>query len=103
METKRITTVFTVFLVIGFLSHYAEAQTQSPLLRWEKIDYTKQLVKASDLQSVSLKNLKLIRGIIFGRHGRVFKEQEIQDYLYNSLWYQPDDQFNNSILNDIER
>jgi hypothetical protein len=44
-----------------------------------------------------------LRGIIFGRHGRVFKDNEIKVYLEEQSWYKPNPDFKNSMLNDVER
>jgi hypothetical protein len=45
----------------------------------------------------------LLRGVVFGRHGRVFKEQSIQQYLEKQPWYKPDKRFSNAVLTKIER
>jgi len=45
----------------------------------------------------------LLRGIIFGRHGRVFKDYDIKSYLEEQPWYKSNPDFNNSMLNDVER
>ena len=50
-----------------------------------------------------LDDLKLLRGIVFGRHGRVFKDVEIRIYLEAQDWYKPNPEFNNSMLNNTER
>jgi hypothetical protein len=87
-----------ITLLCGF-----SLQSYIPISEWEKFDFTKKLVSPAELTRVPLKELKLVRGLIFGRHGRIFVEQEIQDYLYTKKWYQPDDKFNNAMLNDTER
>lgn len=79
------------------------AQDHIPISEWEKFDFAKELVRPESLPRVPLKVLKQMRGIVFGRHGRIFVEQEIQDYLYTKKWYTPDDKFTNAMLNDIER
>jgi hypothetical protein len=47
--------------------------------------------------------LKLLRGIVFGRHGRIFKDAEIKYFLESRSWYQANSEFKNSMLNDLER
>jgi hypothetical protein len=44
-----------------------------------------------------------MRGIVFGRHGRIFKDSDIKDYLAGRSWYKPDPKFQNSVLNETER
>ncbi len=73
------------------------------LAKWEKFDFAKQSVKLEQLQPLSLKELSLLRGIVFGKHGRIFREQDIQNYLYSRDWYQVNDEFKNTVLNDTER
>ena len=47
--------------------------------------------------------MQLLRGIIFGKHGRVFKDLAIKAYLTERPWYHANPDFNNSQLNAIER
>ena len=45
----------------------------------------------------------LLRGVVFGRHGRIFKERSIQDYLEKQPWYKPNAKFTNAVLTPVER
>src|SRR5436189_635879 len=45
----------------------------------------------------------LLRGVVFGKHGRVFKERSIQDYLEKQPWYKADLKFTNAVLTPLER
>ena len=45
----------------------------------------------------------LLRGVVFGKHGRVFKERSIQDYLEKQAWYKPNKMFSNTMLTPVER
>lgn len=76
---------------------------QDNLKAWEEFDFARTLIKPSQLQNLALDDLTLIRGIVFGRHGRVFKDAVIKYYLEAKPWYQPDPNFKNSMLNEIER
>ena len=49
-----------------------------------------------------LEDLKLMRGIVFGRHGRIFKDAEIRTYLEAQDWYKPNPDFQNSMLKATE-
>jgi hypothetical protein len=60
-------------------------------------------LKPSQIQSLPLDDLKFIRGIIFGKHGRVFKDSEIKYFLESKSWYKANPDFSNSMLNDTER
>jgi hypothetical protein len=70
---------------------------------WVKFDFSKKLVKKADLAEYELDDLQIIRGIVFGKHGRIFKEQTIQDYISKQSWYKPNAKFTNAILNPAER
>ena len=45
----------------------------------------------------------LLRGVVFGKHGRVFKERSIQEYLEKQPWYKPSKTFSNAALTPLER
>ena len=69
----------------------------------EAFDYAKQKVTREQLKDVDLWSLKLLRGVVFGRHGRIFKDRDIQGFLKEQPWYKPDPNFSNSMLNATER
>lgn len=70
---------------------------------WERFDFSKQTIKPEQLDELPLETLKLLRGIVFGRHGRTFKDPEIRRYLESRKWFKPDPSFQNSVLNRTER
>lgn len=74
-----------------------------PANPWEKIDYSKTLLTQDQVKSMDVETLSLVRGIIFGRHGRVFKEMDIQNFLSSRPWYKANPNFSNKMLNDTER
>jgi hypothetical protein len=90
--------LFAAFLIAGSLS----AQAQDSMQRWQNFDFSKTALKPADLVPVPLEDLKLMRGIVFGRHGRVFKDAEIATYLTAQDWYKPNHDFQNSMLNATE-
>ncbi|HKR01918.1 MAG TPA: YARHG domain-containing protein, partial [Pyrinomonadaceae bacterium] len=79
------------------------ARAQDALGRWEQFDFARGTVQLDQLKDLSLDDLKFLRGIVFGRHGRVFKDPYIQGYLKERAWYKPDPAFQNSMLNEVER
>jgi hypothetical protein len=74
---------------------------------FEKLDYSK--VKLTRAKIAKLKtddnsdDFALVRGVIFGKHGRIFKEQSIQQYLEKQSWYKADVKFSNRVLTPGER
>ncbi|HEU4934197.1 MAG TPA: YARHG domain-containing protein [Pyrinomonadaceae bacterium] len=90
-----------IVVVIGIMSLTARAQ--DPLDGLKEFDFSKASLKQAQVQSLSPEDLKLLRGIIFGRHGRVFKDNDIKVYLEEQSWYTPNPDFKNSMLNATER
>lgn len=70
--------------------------------RWEDFDFAKNTIVASQINALPLEDLQLLRGIVFGKHGRIFKDLAIKAYLKDRPWYQPNPEFKNSMLNEIE-
>ena len=79
------------------------AVAQDPMDTLKEVDFKKTSLKQAQVQKLSPEDLKLLRGIIFGRHGRVFKDNDIKVYLEEQSWYKPNPEFKNSLLNDVER
>jgi hypothetical protein len=78
-------------------------QAQDPFDAWKNIDFSKTALKQAQVQALAIEDLKLLRGIVFGRHGRIFKDAEIKAYLESQSWYKANTEFSNSMLNDTER
>lgn len=96
---RLILFLLVVFLVAGLWS----TQAQESMQRWYSFDFSKSALKAADIASLPLEDLKLLRGVVFGRHGRIFKDAEIRTYLESQTWYKPNPNFQNSLLNTTER
>src|SRR5215470_20030257 len=79
------------------------ALAQDALDPLKDLDFGKTSLKPAQIQPLEMYDLKLLRGIIFGRHGRVFKDSEIKSYLDEQPWYKANPDFKNSMLNDMER
>lgn len=90
--------VFAALLLAGSFS----AQAQDSMQRWQAFDFAKTTLKSTDIAKVPLEDLKLMRGIVFGRHGRIFKDAEIKTYLEAQDWYKANPDFSNSMLNATE-
>ncbi len=74
---------------------------------FEKVDFTKTLLTKARLSRLKIGDdadeYALLRGVVFGKRGRVFKERSIQDYLEKQSWYKPNPRFNNAALTKLER
>ena len=90
-----------LFLLMVLMSPTVRAQ--DPMDALKELDFKKTSLKQAQVQKLSPEDLKLLRGIIFGRHGRVFKDNDIKVYLEEQSWYKPNPEFKNSLLNEVER
>ena len=70
---------------------------------WERFDYSAHAVAHGSLSSLPLVDVQRIRGIIFGRHGRVFQDSTLQAWLTARSWYHADTTFTNARLTAGER
>ena len=91
-----------LFLAVVLISSAFSGSAQDTMDRWQKFEFAKVALKSPDVANASLEDLKLMRGLVFGRHGRVFKDSDIRIYLEAQSWYQPNADFQNSMLNAIE-
>ena len=97
LNTRR----FLLLTLIGLLSVTIHAQ--DTIDSFKDLDFSKNALKQSQVQRLSLDDLKLLRGVVFGRHGRVFKDAQIKSYLDEQPWFKANLDFKNSMLNDTER
>ena len=93
-----------LLLVLFCASFVARAQDDYPSMKtWESYDFAGKKMAPSEVGSLETDDLKLLRGIVFGKHGRVFKDPDIRRYLESRPWFKADSNFQNSSLNDSER
>ncbi len=93
-----------LFLALGVASGRAcVAQKVDPLGKWERFDFVHNRLTADQLKDLSALQLKYMRGILFGKHGRMFDEAAIQDWLKTRPWYHPDTKYKVTVLTDNER
>jgi len=107
-----------VFISIALLAVAAYTQDIDPVkraARWkefnkfgfEKVDYSSAKLTRAKIAKLkeddNSDDFALLRGVIFGKHGRVFKERSIQEYLDKQAWYKADPKFSNKVLTPTER
>ena len=92
--------ILLALLVCASITAVAQQDTMDSL---KGLDFSKTSIKQGQTQKLAMEDLKLLRGIIFGRHGRVFKDNDIKVYLEEQPWYKPNPDFKNSMLNNVER
>ena len=99
-STRRLLGVAAVLVTCCFA--VLAQDVSDAVKRWEDFDFAKNKIVASQISGLPLEDLQLLRGIIFGKHGRIFKDLAIKSYLSQRPWYQPNPDFKNSLLNQTE-
>src|SRR5215471_13390886 len=94
--TRRWRELLPMLALLIFTSFSARAQDS--LQPWQNFDFSKNAIKTAQIQGLELWDLKLLRGIVFGHHGRVFKDSDIKSYLESQSWYKANPDFTNSLL-----
>src|ERR1700716_2405741 len=90
-------------LLLVVLAPFSAASAQdeyAAVKTWETFDFAGHSVAATDVSALALDDLKLVRGIMFGKHGRVFKDPDIRRFLESRSWFKADPTFQNSALKD---
>jgi hypothetical protein len=93
-----------LLLLMLFCFALAHAQDEYAAVKsWESFDFAARSTTPAEIGALSLDDLKLVRGIVFGKHGRIFKDPDIRRYLESRSWYKANPSFQNSTLNNTER
>lgn len=93
-----------LFVILGIISFLALNNfAQDTLKKWHSFDFSKRVASKAELDKLEVYDAEMLRGIVFGKRGRIFKEQTIQNYLKQQAWYKPNPKFTNDILTVNER
>lgn len=90
-------------LVAASVAVVAARAQDSEVEKLLALDFSQERVTREQLKELTLWDLQMLRGTVFGRRGRVFKDRDIQSYLREQAWYKPNPGFNNALLNETER
>jgi len=99
-------------ILLGILLVFSSVLcAQDNLKKYHNFDFTKKLVTKTELAKLNyeqgdieqVNELALLRGVVFGKRGRIFKEKSIQNYLAKQSWYKPNASFRNASLTASER
>ena len=102
--TSFLRGVLPVLLVLVTVSFVTQAQDEYASMKsWESYDFSGKSITPADIKALTIDDLKLVRGIVFGKHGRIFKDPDIRRFLESRPWYKADANFSNAALNDTER
>ena len=98
----QLRSLISLILLLAAFS-VASAQDYAEMKQWESFDFAAKRISAADVAKVKAEHLQLMRGVVFGKHGRIFKDWEIKTYLQSRDWYKSNPNFTNAALNDTER
>ncbi|HEV2904700.1 MAG TPA: YARHG domain-containing protein, partial [Pyrinomonadaceae bacterium] len=99
----QLRSLISLLLLLAAFSVTSAQEDYPEMKQWESFDFASKRISAADVARVTPENLELMRGVVFGKHGRIFKDWEIKSYLQSRDWYKPNPNFTNSALNDTER
>lgn len=115
MKTKLIFSLIFVFMLGAFAyaqddefeAERKDAWKAFSKKGWDKFDYTKKRLTKAQLEKIPsdgiVDELALVRGVVFGKRGREFKERSIQSFLETQPWYKKNPKFTNALLTKMER
>ena len=96
--------VVTVAAVAALLcAGPAQGSHRTPFDSVAALDFARDRLDLPTLRDLRPNEPTLLRAVVFGRHGRVFRNDDIQSWLEGEPWYHPDPAFTNAALNAIER
>ena len=97
MKKKLLISLFVLF------AFSANIFAQDALKKWQTYNFGKQKITKTQIAKFDHEQLQILRGIVFGKRGRIFKEKTIQEYLAKQAWYKPKENFTNAVLTKTER
>ena len=90
-----------IYIIPGVDKSSHRYETAQPLSSTTTVKYTIQNLSVLDSYG-----LKITRNEIYARHGRIFNDQELQEYFQRQNWYVPQtasNDFDDSCLNEVEK
>ena len=80
----------TLVVTLAAVALGAGAARAQDLSAWERFDFAHKRVDEVEIAKLSLSELRSLRGIVFGRHGRPFSDEpDLQAYLKTKPWTDP--------------
>ncbi len=95
---RKLITVLVCLLMLS-----VNIFAQDAMKKWQAINYSKQKITKIQVAKLDHEQLQILRGIVFGKRGRIFKEKSIEEYLAKQTWYKPKEDFSNAVLTRMER
>ncbi|MBI5481424.1 MAG: YARHG domain-containing protein [Deltaproteobacteria bacterium] len=80
-----------------------EGDAPKDLTPLENPERLAKLLKLTDLDGLSGRDLKLLRNAVFARHGRPFTTDLVKGHFKTVTWYAPDEKYADARLTDIDK
>jgi hypothetical protein len=71
----------------------------SPLEDPARLD---KLLTVEELSTLSRRDLRMLRNMIYARHGRAFDSAVVREYFKDAAWYKPRDDYDDSKLTGVD-
>lgn len=98
---RQIKLIFSLYILTTIFATSLFAQDN--LKKYHNFDFSKKVLSKTEVGKLDEYDAGVLRGIVFGKRGRIFKEQAIRNYLAKQSWYKPNAKFTNAILTVNER
>lgn len=90
----------------GYFTLYGEEVAEEAAIDYILPDSDSRYLEEYELYGLTVEELRFARNEIYARHGRLFKDEELQNYFDSKDWYygyiEPED-FSENMLSDIEK
>jgi hypothetical protein len=75
------------------------AEARSPLEDPAQLD---RLLRVEELSTLSRRDLRILRNMVFARRGRPFQSTVVKEYFKGAAWYRPDDNYHDGRLTEVD-
>lgn len=94
--------LFGVFIYLGEMDREAAKTGNAHQSTYLLQESDQKLIERKDLKGLSKEELRIARNEIYARHGFVFGKGDLQEYFQNQSWYQPDENYSDAGLSELE-
>ena len=74
-------------------------EARSPLEDPAQLD---RLLRVEELSTLSRRDLRILRNMVYARRGRSFQSAVVKEYFKGAAWYRPDDNYHDGRLNEVD-
>lgn len=75
------------------------AEARSPL---EDPAQLERLLRVEELSTLSRRDLRILRNMVYARRGRSFQSAVVKEYFKGAVWYRPDESYHDGRLTEVD-